>query len=247
MLAEGREGEARALLEKADALADQQDIGTRTIAANRSTLPTPEAVIAPLAARLSEGFTSLLTSVLKDLQQYTAGQVQAATEGLEDHIDELDAALDDVVSVAERLDQRANEQQTSLREMGETQGAMHDAQGQMWEAIQSLQMSSHEQRESLSGLASAKEELARHVAGQADAAAARFTMLEGRVELLDRVLEQMPGRLSDIFARLDNQSDALRLLESRHARRVSTLNQVLESLVRLKEPESEDRALPAVA
>lgn len=238
LLADGRESEARALVEKADALAGQEDAGHSTITTSGRSVPAPEALIAPLAARLAEGFTSLLTSVVKDLYQYTAGQVQAATEGLENHIEELDAALDDVVSVAERLDQRANDQQTSLSEIRDAHGSMHGAQGEMWEAIQSLQLTSHEQQESLAGLTSAKDELARQVSSQADGAAARFMTLEERMDLLDRVVEQMPSQVSDILARLDNHTEALRLLEHRHARRVSTLNEVLDSLGRLKEPES---------
>ena len=247
LLAEGREGEARALVEKADALADQQDTGHRTITTSGRSVPVPEAVIAPLAARLAEGFTSLLTSVVMELHQYTASQVQAANEAVEDHIEELDAALDDVVSVAERLDQRANEHQTSLGEIRDAQGAMHDVQGEMWEAIQSLQLTSHEHQESLAGFASAKEELARQVSSQADTAASRFTTLEERMSLLDRQVEQMPAQFSDILARLDTHTEALRLLEHRHARRVSTLNEVLDSLGRLKELESPDRALAAFA
>lgn len=247
LLAEGREGEARALVEKADALANQQDIPHRTVTKNGRAVPLPETVIAPLAARLAEGFTGLLTSVVTELQQYTAGQIQAASESLEGHIEELDAALDDVVSVAERLDQRLNEQETSLREIQGAQGQTHGAQGEMWEAIQSLQLATHEHQESISGISAAKDELARQISTQADAAASRFTSLEERMGMLDRLVEEMPGRYSDILARLDDHSETLRLLEQRHARRVSTLNQVLDSLGRLKEPESTDRALAAIA
>lgn len=247
LLAEGREGEARALLEKADALASQEDPGHRTITTNGRSVPDSEAIIAPLAAKLAEGFTGLLTGVVRELHQYSASQIHASREALVDHIEELDAALDDVVSVAERLDQRANEQQTNLREVQDTQSAMHGAQGEMWEAIQSLQLAAHELQESISGLTTAKDEIARQVSTQADSAASRFTSLEERMTLLDQFVEQMPGQYSDILARLDQHTEALRLLENRHARRVSTLNQVLDSLGRLKEPESPDRALAAFA
>ncbi len=247
LLAEGREGEARALLEKADALASQEETGQRTVTTNSSAVPGPEAVIAPLAARLAEGFTSLLTGVVKDLYQYTARQIQAASEALEDHIEELDAALEDVVSVAERLDQRANEQQTNLREIHDAQSQAHGAQGEMWEAIQSLQLAGHEHQESIAGLTVAKDALTQQVSNHVEAAASRFATLEERVSLLDRLVEEMPGQYSDILARLDHHTEALRLLENRHARRVSTLNQVLDSLGRLKESESTDRALPAFA
>jgi methyl-accepting chemotaxis protein len=247
LLSEGREGEARALLEKADALASQEDTGPRTNTKNSGAVPAPEAIIAPLAARLAEGFTGLLTSVVKDLHQYTASQIQAASEALENHIEELDAALEDVVSVAERLDQRANDQQTSLREIHDAQGQMHGAQGEMWEAIQSLQLATHEQRESITRLTTARDELTRQVSNQAEAAASRIATLEERMSLLDRLVEEMPGQFSDILARLDHHTEALHALENRHARRVSTLNQVLDSLGRLKEPESADRALPAFA
>jgi chromosome segregation ATPase len=110
-----------------------------------------------------------------------------------------------------------------------------------------LQLAGHEHQESIAGLTVAKDALTQQVSNHVEAAASRFAALEERVSLLDRLVEEIPGQYSDILARLDHHTEALRLLENRHARRVSTLNQVLDSLGRLKESESTDRALPAFA
>jgi septal ring factor EnvC (AmiA/AmiB activator) len=80
-----------------------------------------------------------------------------------------------------------------------------------------------------------------------EAVASRFAGLEERVSALDRFAQEMPGHLEAMVARLDSHTETLRNLEQRQIRRVSTLNQVLDSLARLKEPESPEMGLPAVA
>ena len=168
LLNDGREGEARALLEKAEALVALRDSANRTpegegAAVNETSRPALQGIIAPLAAKLASGFTSVLTSVLEDIHVYAGDQIQVVAKSLQDHIENMQTALRNVAGVGERLEQLANEQ--------------HDG----------------------------------------------------------------------ICARLDGHTEALRALEVRQTQRVSTLNQVLETLSKLKEPESSEVALPAVA
>lgn len=236
LLADGREGEARALLEKAEALA------ALPAAANGAakTPAAPAAGVAPLAAKLAEGFTAVLTRVLEDLHQYAGEQVQSAVDSLADHIAHLDTTIRDTTGEAARLGQRVDEQQAGLL-------AVQQAQAEVWTAIRRLQQSGQEHHESISRVAAAAEELTQHMSSQVDVVASRFSTLEERVETLDRLVHEMPAQLSGILTRLDSHTETLRGLEQRHTQRVSTLNQVLDSLARLKEPEPPERAVAAFA
>jgi len=93
----------------------------------------------------------------------------------------------------------------------------------------------------------ATDELSNHVVNHVDVVASRFTAMEERVTGLDRFAQEIPAQIEGIVARLDGQTETLRHLEQRQTQRVSTLNQVLDSLARLKEPEPAELGLPAVA
>jgi len=247
LLAEGREGEARALIEKAEALAAIEQNGERIAdpssgkaRSDRNAARGLQAIVAPLAAKLAEGFTGVLTSILEEVQKHAGDQVQVVAQALQEHIDDLDAAICDVVSVTERLQQRATEQEATL------DGVQHGQQ-QLWDAVRGLHEADQRQSEAVHHVTRASEELSRHLANQVDAAASRFAALEERVNGLDRFAEELPAQLSGIMSRLDGHTEALRFLEQRQSQRVSRLNQVLESLAALREPEAPELAMPAVA
>jgi hypothetical protein len=248
LLTEDRDGEARALLEKAEALAALEQplenaSGTQQgePAGNGADVPDLRALAAPLAARLAEGFTGVLTGVLEEIHRYAGDQVQVATQALQQHIDELDTAICDLVVVGERQQERANEQQVHLEGVRQSQEAIRSS-------IAALQHAGQEQTEAVRHVTTATEELSRRMTEEVEAVASRFVSLEERVGLLDQFALDLPAQLSEMVARLDGHTETLRLLEQRQSHRVSTLNQVLDSLARLREPETPElTAMPAVA
>ena len=232
LLGEGREGEARALVGKAEALMALGGSGGRG--------PVVEALIAPLAAKLATGFTGVLTSVLEEIHHYTGDQIQAVAQSLQDHIEHMQTALRDVAGLGERLEQLANEQQAGLQ-------SVQQGQEELWAAVRALQEARREQNDSIARVCSATEELSNHLVNHVDAVASRFAAMDERITALDRFAQEMPAQMETLVARLDGQTDTLRILEQRQTQRVSTLNQVLDSLARLREPEAAEVGLPAVA
>jgi septal ring factor EnvC (AmiA/AmiB activator) len=77
--------------------------------------------------------------------------------------------------------------------------------------------------------------------------ASRFAAMEERLTALDQFAQDIQPQLDTIAARLDGQTETLLHLEQRQVQRVATLNQVLDSLARLREPEPAEVGLPAVA
>jgi chromosome segregation ATPase len=246
LLSEGREGEARALVEKAEALAHLGENG-RGAAGNGSVAPrngksSPalQSVVAPLAAKLAAGFTAVLTNVLEDVHEYAGAQVQAVAQSLQIHVETLETAVRDQNHARESLEQVVRQQQNALE-------AVQQEQQQLWRAVDGLRQTGEAQHQSIARVTDATEELGRHVSSHVDAVAARFASLEDRVSLLDRVTQEMQPQLANVLARADRHTDALRALEQRQNHRVSTLNQVLDSLARLKEPEAPELSLAAQA
>jgi len=245
LLGEGREGEARALVEKAEALASLNPGGSHdpvaeatgngngngTHKVNGSAGPALQAIVAPLAAKLSAGLTNLLTSVLEDIHRYTGEQIEFVVKSLEEHIEHTEGSLREFAGLDERVEQLANEHQVAAQ-FAEQNHSM------LWNAIHGVEESSRQQTELTSRLTSAMEELSHHVADQVEDTAARFTDLEQRVSQLDQFAQDLPSQVAGILERLDGHSDALRVLEQRQTQRVSTLNQVLDSLAKLRELET---------
>lgn len=245
LLGEGREMEARALLEKAEALAAQNENG-KAGAANGTTKAkmnsgwAPQGIVAPLAAKLAAGFTDVLTGVLEDVHRYTGDQIQAVASALQEHIQNMEAALRHAAGVGERLEQLANEHEASLH-------VVQQGQEELWSAVRALQHADEEQNSSIARVSAATEQLTHSLTAHVDAVASRFGTIEERVSVLDRITQQMQPQLTAVIGRLDRHTEALRTLEQRQTQRVSTLNHVLDSLAKLKEQETGELALSALA
>jgi hypothetical protein len=246
LLAEGREGESRALIEKAEALAA---LHRPAAAAAEEALPQLQTaaapklhdIVGPIAARLTEGFTSLLTGVLEEIHSYAGDQMHATGQILQQHIDQLDAAICDLVVVGERLQEQSTEHSTRL------DGALQ-SQEELRVSVAALQESDREQTEAIHSVIRVADELSSNLAEQVEASASRFVSVEERVGVLEQFAQEMPDRVSALAARLDGQNETLRILQQRQANRVSTLNEVLDSLARLREPETPElAAMAAVA
>jgi hypothetical protein len=247
LLGEGREGEARALVEKAEALIAMARGSDTTagkvngaVTGNGNRAPMVEALIAPLAAKLATGFTGVLTSVLEEIHHYTGDQIQAVAKSLQDHIAQMQTALRDFAGVGERLEQLANEQHAGLL-------SLRQGQDDLWTAVRALQAADGEQNDSIARVSSTTEELSNHLVIHVDGVASRFAAMEERLTALDQSVQDIQPQLDTIAARLDGQTETLLHLEQRQVQRVATLNQVLDSLARLREPEPAEVGLPAVA
>ncbi len=215
LLQDGREMEARALVEKAEALAAQafgKANGNGNGHGKGKSHDSGEsrwagAMIGPIAEKLASGFTAVLTSVLEDIYQHTGDQVQVVACVLEERIHGIEEAVQKTNTFEERLEQVAAEQQALRQAHEETSGAVD-----LW-----------------------------HQAGLES----RLAAVEERVTGIDQIVRDLQPQVSTVMTRLDRQTDVLRSLEQRHAQRVSALNHVLDNLSRLREEEpAPENSLP---
>jgi septal ring factor EnvC (AmiA/AmiB activator) len=215
LLQDGREMEARALVEKAEALAAQALNGKANGNGNGygkgishdSGYRWAGAMIGPIAEKLATGFTAVLTSVLEDIYQHTGNQVQVVASVLEERIHGIEEAIQRTSTFEERFEQVAAEQEALRHAHEETSGAVD-----LW-----------------------------HQAGLES----RLAAVEERVTGIDQIVRDLQPQVSTVMTRLDRQTDVLRSLEQRHAQRVSALNHVLDNLSRLREEEpAPENSLP---
>jgi uncharacterized coiled-coil protein SlyX len=218
LLQDGREMEARALVEKAEALAAQAANGKANgngkghghgngNGHDSGDIRWSGAMIAPIAEKLATGFTAVLTSVLEDIYQHTGDQVQIVASVLEERIHGIEEAVQKTNRVEERVEQLAAEQQALRQAHEETSGAVG-----LW-----------------------------HQAGLES----RIAAVEERVTGIDQIVRDLQPQVTTVMTRLDRQTDVLRSLEQRHAQRVSALNHVLDNLSRLREEEpAPENSLP---
>ena len=241
LLTEGREGEGRALYEKAEALIARDDASSAFAGngarANRNSGPILQAVIAPLAAKLAAGFTTVLTGVLEELHDYAGSHIDTLANSLKDQIHTMDTGI---AGIGDRLEHLASDHHSNLQ-------AMQQGQGELWGVVRALQQTAQEHHDSIARVSAATGELTIVVANHVEAVASRFTAVDERFSFIDRIIQDVPAQLSDVFTRLDRHTETLHSLEQRQAQRVATLNQVLDSLSRLKEPDAHDLAMSARA
>ena len=247
LLSEGRQEEARSLLDQVEAwgtlpqaASGTPDNGNGTAKTNGSSNPALLGIIAPLAEKLAAGFTGVLTSVLEDLHHYAGDRIQAVARSLEDQIQDMQTSLRQVSDTGTHLEQLGREQQAGLQ-------ALQQGHEELWNTVRALQEADREQRASLEQAAAATGELSQQLSNQVDAVASRFEELEKRISVVDWLVHEMQPQLSGLVAQIEEHTATLRTLEQRQQRRVSTLNQMLDSLSKLREPEAPEVALSAQA
>lgn len=119
LLQEGREIEARALVEKAEALAAQRSQNRNGSHAKESSDANPVDLIARIAEKLSAGFTETLAGVLEDVYQLAADQAHATGRALEDRICEIEARFVDLPRLEDRIEQIAEEHGSRIQAVEE--------------------------------------------------------------------------------------------------------------------------------
>ncbi len=202
LLHEGKEIEARALVEKAEALWIQRS--HEVAGKNPNPAASANSKIAPIAEKLAAGITAVLTSVLEDLQRYTGDQMREVAAVLEARVHGVEAALCEVPRLGQRVELLATGYEGRIL-------ALEHTREQTAGALRRFEEGGYDQR---------------------------LRSVEERLGVLDGLTGELQSQLAHTLSRLDQQTDTLRSLEHRQAQRVSTLNQVIDTIARLREQET---------
>jgi len=158
----------------------------------------------------------------------------------------LAAGFADVVTgILEEIHRYAGEQVRIVARSLEDQ--IRQSQDELWGAVRGLREADEAQCNSVEQVSAEIHELSHQLSSQVDAVASRFEAVEKRASVLEWLVHEIEPQLSRAIAEVDAHTGALRTLEQRQTQRVATLNQVLDSLAKLKEQETPELAAAAQA
>src|SRR5581483_9376940 len=101
---------------------------------------------------------------LDDVHRYTGDQIQAVANALDEHIQNMEAALRHAAGVGERLEQLATDHESNLR-------VVQQGQEELWSAVRALQHADQEQVASITRVSAAAEEISQQFASHVGAVA----------------------------------------------------------------------------
>lgn len=248
LLAEGRQIEAGAVMEKAEAIMAVR--AGKPISAHSSsshvTRPKPEErtkvdeqAMANMAAKLADGLSKILTGAFEELERHIVGESRKISTSFDQQLDRLQAtvgsleqlqakfehlsdAVSEVRSAAAGSTQRLDQFSTSMAALEET-SARHDKD------IGAL-------RGETTAVRTEAKDYATVVAHQMDALSARLGLHQEDLTGLKSTVAEISRKVAGYGERIDRQGEVLRALTDSQAKRAIAIDELLGVLTRLKAP-----------
>ncbi len=207
LLADGRDMEAGALVEKAQAITNQ---GAKTktdddARPNRPVGSGPEpAILSRISTRLTQSITAALAEAFVELEHDFGGHMNAVVSSLEGRLNGIAAQLRDLSHMPERVERIEREQATRASVAQE-----------QWDRL-AVSISSLEETDRATSL--------------------RVALQEERVGVLHRLVEDLSPRVNCAMEQIEQHTAVLQSMQERQAHRVTALNEVLDAIAKLREP-----------
>jgi hypothetical protein len=225
LLLDGRDIEARALFEKAQAMAIPRNptAGGATDSDQRAPVngriaPT---ILSRLSGRLAAQIEDTLNETVEELFGDLSVEVSQAAARVESQLADIQSRLQIVSHLQSRLDRF--EQEMSLS------SAAASKESQRF--VASLEELNQAHRCRL-------EELSDHVSDRMEQFVARLAVQEERVDALSGLTENVSAKVLAIEAQVDRQTSCLRGMQERQAKRAAALSAVVEGISKLRDAET---------
>ena len=226
LLANGRDIEARALVEKAQAIT-VPDAYPKSNGSTKTTSPltgetTEQALIARVSIRLAQAITGVLTEAVEDLHLNFGAQMKEVVRSVEDRLTEITSQLKALSLLHERVE-RIEQDETARASAAQERWAGLSA------SIVSLQEADHGRRVEA-------EHFSRSVSVELEMMSARVAAHEERLEALNHFVQDLSLKVLSVVEQIDHQTEALRTMQEHQAQRAAALNAVLDGIAALREP-----------
>jgi hypothetical protein len=225
LLASGRDIEARALLEKAQAITSAtvaKTNGAARVNGPGASEPVDPTIASRIAARLAQGITNALTAAIEDLHHEFSGQIKEIVSSLGGRINEMAAQLRDAAHIEQRVGRIEQEEPIRAR-------VAQEQWDQLAASITLLEENDRARRVEV-------EEFNRNVLHELQSISSRVTAQEERFVALNRLAEGLSSRVSSAIGQIDRHTDWIRSMQERQAHRAAALNEALEAIAKLREP-----------
>jgi chromosome segregation ATPase len=225
LLANGRDIEARALVEKAQAIAvpdAHPSNGTTKGTGPVTGEKVEQTIISRVSIRLAQAITTALTEAVDDLHLNFGAQMKEVARSLEDRLTGIASQLQALPLLHERVERIEQDETARAR-----------AAQERWEGLSasvvSLQEADHGRRVEA-------EHFSRSVAVELEMMSARVAAHEERLEALNHFVQDLSLKVLSVVEQIDHQTEALRTMQEHQAQRAAALNAVLDGIAALREP-----------
>jgi len=247
LFAQGRQIEAGAVMEKAEAmLAVRSGKPPATGAASQANTPkteerpkVDEQAMANMAAKLADGLSKILTGAFEELERHIVGESRKISTSFDQQLDRLQAT----VSSLEQLQAKSEHLSDAVSELRSSATATSQKQDQFSTSMAALQETSarHDKeigslRGETTALRAEAKDYATVVAHQMDALSARLGLSQEDLTGLKSTVAEISRKVAGFGERLDRQGEVIRAITDSQAKRAVAFDELLAVLTRLKAP-----------
>ena len=221
LLDSGRDIEARALIEKAQAISATTIAPDPAVPAKVAGAAAAEpASISRISARLAQGITAALTAAIADLHHDFGQQMKDIVSSLEDQIGEMAAHLRHLPHVQQRLDRIEQEEPARA-------GLAQERWDRLSTAIAVLEENDRARR-------AEAEEWNRNLSAELKTIVARVSVQEESLAAFGRLIDDLSPKVHSVIKQMDRQNHLIQSIRERQAHRAAALNEVLDTIARLR-------------
>jgi chromosome segregation ATPase len=266
LFAGGRQIEASALMEKAEAIMAAKSSKAPainhipSIPVNHQEKPkveerakVDEQVMTNMAGRLADGLSKILTGAFEELERHIVGESRKISTSFEQQLERLHATVDSLTQLKikfEQLAETVSEQraagtaviqkydQLSASVIGmEESVARHEKEvGALRGEATSLRAETGALRGETTALRNEAKDLSTVVVHQIDGLSARIGLSQEELTGLKTTVSDISRKVAGFIERIDRQGEVIRALNDTQVRRAAALDELLGVLTRLKAP-----------
>jgi chromosome segregation ATPase len=255
LYAGGRQIEAGALMEKAEAMMAASKAGGAPIALQAVSTPAnprlerskaEEQAIASMAGKLADGLAKILLGAFQELEIHIVGESRRLSASFEQQLTRLHTAVESLGQLRvrfEHLGELVSEQQSNGLAIGQkydqlsaTVTSLQDSSTRHETEIEALRGETGSLREQATALRDDAKKSSTEIIQQMDALAARLGLQQEDLSGLKATVSDISRKVGGFGERLDRQAEIIRSLSETQTRRAEVLDDLLGVLTRLKTP-----------
>jgi ABC-type transporter Mla subunit MlaD len=247
LFAEGRQIEAGAVMEKAEALlAVRSGKPPATGAPSQAIQPkaqerpkADEQALANMAAKLADGLSKILTGAFEELERHIVGESRKISTSFGQQLDRLQATVNSLEQMQAKFE-HLSDAVSDLRTSAATTSQKHDQFSTSMAALEETSARHDKEIGTLRGETTALrgegKDYATVVAHQMDALSARLGLNQEDLTGLKSTVAEISRKVAGFGERIDRQGEVLRAITDSQAKRAVAFDELLAVLTRLKAP-----------
>lgn len=248
LFAEGRQIEAGAVMEKAEAIMAVHAGKPVATHGSSSQIMRPnleertkvdEQAMANVAAKLADGLSKILTGAFEELERHIVGESRKISTSFDQQLDRLQTT----VSSLEQLQAKFEHLSDAVSEVRSSAAASTQRLDQVSNRMAALEETSVRYEKEIgavrgetTALRTEAKDYATVVAHQMDALSARLGLHQEDLTGLKSTVAEISRKVAGYGERVDRQGEVLRALTDSQAKRAVALDELLGVLTRLKAP-----------